>query len=253
MTFCLALALGDISLVVADTRVNLTHDLGSEANQDGPSDLTISVKNPNYDLTVPFRFRKIRPVSNGWIASAGDYLLGRKILDLIVEHATDSFAPIHQLLRIEYPRLKDEIQRQTDFSDEQVSGTVILGAPFGQSSAWIISFDQSRAKSDPAVGDYVANWPEAVPIKVQRQARAQFVQELQAARSEGSIPGLARAAVCLVATAAEYANDVGIYSQVGITIGSSLCLKESYYLQGSSRDLLSMSDSQLATILEKLA
>ena len=253
MTFCLALAVGDISLVVADTRVNLTHDLGSQANQDGPTDFTIFVRNPKYDLTVPFRFRKIRPVSNGWMTSAGDYLLGRKILDLIANHATASFAPIHQLLRKEYPRLKDEIQRQTGLSDEQVSGTVILGAPFGQSSAWIISFDQSRAKTNPAVGDYVTNWPRAVPTKVQRQAQTQFDQQLQAARSESSISGLARAAVCLVATAAEYANDVGIYSQVGITIGSSLCLKESYYLQGSSRDLLSMSESQLATILERLA
>lgn len=253
MTLCLALATTDISLVVADTRVNLAINSGSNTNQDGPTDLTISVMKPRYDLTVPFRFRKIRQTANGWVTSAGDYLLGRKLLDLISEHNTDSFAAIDQLLQIEYPRQKNEIQRQTGFSDEQLAGTVVMGAPFGQSTAWIISFDQSRAKTDPAVGNFVTNWPIEVSVEVKAQAQSLFTQELQLAISKRSIPGTARAAVRLVATAAKYSAQVGTYSQVGITIASPTSTKESLYLQGSSLELLSMSDPQIATSFEKIA
>jgi hypothetical protein len=253
MTFTLALTLPNINLVAADTRVNLT--LGSDSSplhQDGPSDLIISVESPKYDDIAPFRFRKIRQVSNGWVTSAGDYMLGRSILSLIAQHGTDSFTSISQLLHIECPRLKDEIQKQTGFSDKQLDNTVIFGAPFAQTSVWVISFNESRMKTNPECGNYIINWPQAVPAEVIDNAQNQFKQELGAALSRGSLPCVVRAAVRMVSMSAKYATDVGIYSQLGVTLRSSTAAKTSFYVQGLSDDLLSMSDSSLTKNLERL-
>jgi len=180
--------------------------------------------------------------------------MGKAILDLLSEHAADHFAPANRLLEQEYTRLADSIHRRTGFGPEQLSDTVVMGAPFGlRPAAWTISFDRHRGRTNPAIGSYVANWPQTVPVEVRRDAEGKLLRVFQGLDGELSIGGLAKALVHLVATAAEHAVEVGSYAQIGLTIGSSPAARESYYLQGKSAELLSVPEAQLSTRIERLA
>lgn len=252
MTFCLVLAVPGISLAAADTRVNLIHQGNGPSDNDGPEDFVVSVADRGYQVRIPFRFRKLRPLSRGWITSAGDYLLGKVLLDLLARADTCDAESVIKLLDEAYPLAASQIEQATGFAKEQLSRTALMGAPFiGDPKVWMINFSTAD-KSLPSVGQYCANWPTEVPDEIKAQAIQAFEWQVRSANGARNIAALAKAAVQLIATAQQHSQNVGVYAQVGITVGSPDGMNASYYVEGCSDDLLGLSDGKLEDNMERL-
>ncbi len=250
MTFCFAFSSPNMSIVAADTRVNFTTGEGHSFTQDGPEDFYVSETTRNYDLFIPFKFRKIRRAGDGWITSSGDFMLGKKILDKLSLNKSDDFYSSNAIVLQELPKLKSDIQDLTGFSESQIINTVILGAPFKTPAVWLISLNQDRAKTVPAAGNYLASWPPGMNEPAQLNAITSFEEVFIKAYQEQNIVEIIRSIARLVHIAEQHSNTVGSFTQIGLTIAATT--KVSFYLEENSSKILSMSCSDLKKLLLRL-
>jgi hypothetical protein len=251
MTFCFALATTAISVAAADTRLGLSFNINQQSYNDGPNDFTVSVESPKYEEFIPFRMRKIRLVKGTWIATAGDYFVGKSSLELLEKKGFVDFSEASHILNESDILVK--MGAKTDFCEEQLRSTIILGAPLSPHGAWVYSFNESAVKSSPAVGTYLANWPNSVPQLEKSNASSIFETEMKAAIDGGNLDGVIKAAARVTNASSASCSESGPFVQIGLTVASSPYRKDSFYIQGLASEILNMSPRETGRLIEKVA
>lgn len=251
MTFCLALSIRDFSLVVSDTRVNLVVN-GEDVVHDGPADLDISVKSPQYSLHVPFRQRKITRVGRGWLAMAGHYLLANELLTQSVNHSSDQYQDLEPVLRSSIDKATARIHETTELQLEDFENTVIFGAPFEGEHVWVFSCNEKIVRSTSDAGNFVINWPDDFDSQHREAEQLKFIDALEHAQQRGSLPDVFRAVAHLVRVSALGSDKSGMYCQIGLSLKSTADRVESMYFQDHCDNILRMPDGDIIAALDSI-
>lgn len=241
MTCCLAISLPNCSLAAADTRIGLEFD-GKQLNHDGPNDLNVEVAALGRTINLPFAYRKIRPVSDGWAVCAGSQASATEILNLLRSKDAILFTRARALIASD-TELIERVASATGLPPAQLRETVVLAAPFGSAAhAWTLGLrhadDRTNRRADIAI-----NWPHAVPLAERTRADAELRRVLALPSMQTSAFTYAKALAAIIDTAARHAPDVGPFIQLGQTLIRNGA-KRSIYFQGRTAELLAMTEAQ---------
>jgi len=241
MTCCIAISINNCSLAAADTRIGLEHD-GTRTNHDGPHSLSVDVASLGRTLTLPYRYRKIRLISDGWAVCAGEFASATSILDLLKQHGAILFTQARGLLVGNEPLLR-RVTSETGIAREQLLETVILGAPRGTATAgWTLSLRPGDGRTHRRVDGFSISWPHAVPQKDRTTAEAALRSTLQNSNSSTLPLEYAKAMGRVISVAARFAPDVGPFIQIGETVTAATQGSRSIYFEGLTDELLSLNE-----------
>jgi hypothetical protein len=204
--------------------------------------LSVAVEATGKVLTLPYSYRKIRKISDGWAVAAGEYTSATAILDLLKQQDAILFAQARRLL-IGNSLLLNSVATKTGIALDRLLDTVILAAPRGTSAAgWTLSLRPNDNRTFRRVADFAINWPLAVPQDERLAAEASLKQTLRHAHAGTTALTYAKAMGRIISTAARYAPDVGPYIQIGETLPVASSGRRSIYFEGTTAELLALDE-----------
>lgn len=243
MTCCLAISINNCSLAAADTRIVLHNDLG-ETSHDGPHPINIEIESIGKALTIPYTYRKIRKISDGWAVCAGDYVSTTEYLDLLKKHDAILFTQARRVL-VGNEALLSKLTLETGIAREQLLKTTIFGAPRGTAATgWTLSLDKADGRTHRKIEGLPAiNWPYTVPDKERIAANEALRNTLRHTDSSTTPLAYAKAMGQIISTAAKFAHDVGPFIQIGITHPTNDGKERSIYFEGLTEELLNLNEN----------
>lgn len=235
MTCTVSIALPQLSLVGADTRLNSLSN-GSWERVDariGAFEL-----NSGRSLSIPDGLRKIRLIGGAWAASTGDAVttqLAFSMLQTVGMHA-ETFAAYWASERAGLRALS---HAESGYPFEEIDKSRILVALWGTASRV-----QTLAFSEDSTAqhcNYVITWPPGVTDTDSSTVGTSFAASTNVAVSNFNLHDVIRSVIAVIKFANERCPTVGPLVQIGFTIG----IGQDFRLEGDAADLLRLSDAEL--------
>ena len=246
MTISIAVTLPSWSAVAADTRVRFHHD-SQQTVHDGPHPLRLSIERPVTELVIPYSYRKIRRVADGWVTCAGSLAAATAAMDVLKAESAQHFTSARSALN----RASQHIRvsgRILGLAESEHDETILLGAPFGSStSVWTISLGNVQGRTHRSVGSFAINWPPDVGPAIQDETQAELRRMLAEAAELDSPGGMIRALTRVVEVASGNSIHASELVQVGQSIRSASSEIRHLYWEGPVTGLLNMTDQDLSS------
>lgn len=242
MTCCLVVALPGVSLAAADTRTGIEHSEG-QLIHDGPDDLRIHVAFGK-TVVVPYKYRKMRHLGDGWAVGAGEFVSLQKLLDRLKENGSSQFTQAKRLIQ-ERSQILESVKAEVGIAEEQLLKTIILGAPLGiDVGVWSIGLRDNDPRTNPRIGEYAINWPFEVPLPIQQQKNQELTNNLLSAHATHNTLALVKAVARVVGVANEYSDKVGPLVQVGISVANPEGGYQALYIDDSIVNILALTNAE---------
>lgn len=247
MTCCLAVSLPNCSIAAADTRIGVQAD-GRLLFQDGPGDFTLEVAALGRSVVLPYEYRKIRRIGDGWVVCAGDFATAREVLDRLQNREAILFTHARALFS-DHSGLIEAAAAATGIPRDTLGEGVVYGAPFGSAAqAWTLGLRPNDGRTHRRV-PYAINWPHSVPLAERARASGEFSKALARANQDPSALAYAKALALIIDTAARHAPDAGPFIQAGLTMVLQ-GVKKRVYFQGLTLDLLAMTEAEFQSLAQ---
>ncbi len=249
MTCTVTLALPGLNLTAADTRLNLRSTDGSEVKVDGPDDINLVLKS-GASLVLPYHYRKLRRIAEGWMAGTGDFVAVQLVLERLHALGTLEFEQLAHFWETERDNLRTLARRETGVTGGDLDQTTILIATHAAGPKVLALHFSMASPAIAAVGNYVITWPPDLQLDVSRLASTNFEQAVNTATD---VHAIVKSAIEVVRTAAQWSWTVGPQVQVGFTTGAGSQGARHFYLSGDASSLAQLSDVRLQRVIQNAA
>lgn len=249
MTCTVTLALPGLNLTAADTRLNLRSTDGSEVKIDGPGNLVLE---SGASLVLPYHYRKLRRIAEGWMAGTGDFVAVKLALERLHALGTLEFERLAHFWETERDNLRTLARREIGFTGGDLDQTTILIATHAAGPKVLALHFLMASPAIAAVGNYVITWPPGLQPEVSRLASTNFEQAVNTANTTANVHAIVRSAIEVVRTAAQWSWTVGPQVQVGFTTGAGSQGARHFYLSGDASILAQLSDVELQRVIQNV-
>lgn len=218
----LGLAVANVALIAADTRLNATFRDGRfRVHDEGPLELTYP---DGRRLSVGDHFRKIRPSGSNWAGGAGFFVLVESALLSVA--AVTSWQEARAALVALGPQAIPQIER--DFpgqSAEAISRTAVLYTHFESGRAALEGFGFDGTAPFQSGAQFVLITPPELPSAAVAAANRRLQNELRAPASLNDLYAVVRTVASVFHDVHQQSESVSDMIEVGVTISSQRTLR----------------------------
>lgn len=235
-------------MAAADTRFSADVGSGLPPSTWDSADLPLTTAAGN-NYVLPYRFRKIRQLHRGWAVTAGCFVTGARMLDLLNREHTTFADHAAQILNQSAGAELTALEEMPDIGGAQIYDSYVLGVPatLERTGVWIAHLDRTSGYTVSTAQEIAMNWPSAISLADQDAAQKAFAI---ACRSMTHIADLVRAAATLIG-AARAAPDSSAIAQIGLTWQGPTNF-EACYIDGHVDDITAMTNAELVARWEVL-
>lgn len=249
MTACFVVQFGPMCLAAADTRVFADESSGLPPSIWDSADLPFTTAS-GLAYVISYRFRKIRQLNRGWAVTAGCFVTGERMLNLLNRDQAASAAQVAKILNFSaYDELKD-LENLPDTDGAQLYSSSLLGVPANsdRTGVWIAQLDRSAGYAVTTAKEIAMNWPSTISTEQKDRAQKSFAKALT---SMTHMADAVRAAAALIG-AARTAPDCSAVVQVGLTWQQGPTEFQARYFHGHVDDIETMTNEQIVSRWEVL-
>jgi hypothetical protein len=144
MTACFVVQFGPMCLAVADTRIFADASSGLPPATWDSTDLPITTA-AGLDRVIPNRFRKIRQLNRGWAVTAGCFVTGERMLNLLNRDQASSVDHAAQILTRSASAELSILENMPDMEGAHLYTSCLLAVPanMDRTGAWIAQLDRA--------------------------------------------------------------------------------------------------------------
>lgn len=144
MTACFVVQFGPMCLAAADTRIFADASSGLPPATWDSTDLPITTA-AGLDRVIPYRFRKIRQLNRGWAVTAGCFVTGERMLNLLNRDQASSVDHAAQILTRSASAELSILENMPDMEGAHLYTSCLLAVPanMDRTGAWIAQLDRA--------------------------------------------------------------------------------------------------------------
>lgn len=250
MTTCFVAQFGPFCLAAADTRFSAEESTDLFPAVWDAADLPLTTASGTNHV-LPYRFRKIRQLAQGWAVMAGCFVTGQRMLDLLQRERSSSAADSLEILQRGWAAELATLGAMPDVSRAGLYVSRLLGVPANadRTEVWIGQLDETAGYTIAIEPQFAMNWPTAISPAQQTEAQAAFFSSLT---SFNHVADILRTSAVLIGTA-RTAPDSSPFAQIGITWQSGEMEFASRYLHGHVDEIAAMANDEIIGRWEVLA